>query len=223
MYRFLTFLVLAAFACVLGGRTIEARGPARDTPATTTFQSSDGSGTFFRIQSDGLGSYRNGIDSVSSVIQAIGDWQIDTKSSTLRKAYIDFGDPVNPGDATAPFSSAQVPFRLISKCLDSGIKMQSFVLNQSVNCPLSLTFDYGASSYAVRMNSANPGTELVNWKCLAVSSGKCVNWRMTPGIVQADGQRKARGQLIRIGTGKRDPDQILGQFYFAFQIDVTTP
>jgi hypothetical protein len=223
MYRFLTLLVCVAFAGALGERTVEGRKPATDTAATTTIQNSDGSGTFFRIQSDGLGSYSNGVNSVSSVIQAIGDWAIDTKSSSVRKAYIDFGDPVIPGDQSAPFASANVPFRIISKCLDSGIKMQNFTLNQSVNCPFSLTFDYGTSSYAVRMNEVNVGTEPVNWTCLAVSSGKCVSWQMVPSVVQADGQRKVKAQLIRLANGKKNPEQTLGQFYFAFEIDVTTP
>ncbi len=201
----------------------EAAPPTTDTPATTTIQSSDGSATFFRIQSDGFGSYRNNLDSVSSVIQAIGDWQIDTKSSPLRKAYIDFGDPVVPGDTTAPFPSAMVPFRIISKCLDSGIKMQSFTLNQTVNCPLSLTFSYGGLDYAVRMNAVNVGTDLVKWTCLATSAGKCTSWVMTPSAVQATGERKNKGQLIRLASGKKDSDQTLGQFYFAFQLNVTTP
>jgi len=51
----------------------EAAPPAKDIPATTAFQASDDSGTFFRIQGDGFGNYLNGVNSVSSVIQAIGD------------------------------------------------------------------------------------------------------------------------------------------------------
>lgn len=200
-----------------------AAGPARDTPATTTIQNSDGSGTFFRIQSDMLGSYLNGGNSVISRIQAIGDWELDTKSSPVRRVYIDFGDPVIPGDATAPFSSAYVPMRIISKCLDSGIKMQNFALNQTVNCPLSITFDYLGLGYAVRMNANNPGTQLVTWKCLATASGKCVSWQMTPNVIQADGQKKVKGQLIRLAINKQNPEVKLGQCYFSFAINVTTP
>ncbi len=223
MKRLLILFAAALLFSSMVDNYTEAAPPATDTPATTTIQSFDGSGTFFRIQSDGLGSYLNGVNSVSSIIQAIGDWEINTKSSTVRKAYIDFGDPVVPGDATAPFPSANVPFRIISKCLDSGIKMQSFTLNQTVNCPLSLTFDYAGLSYAVRMNALNPGTDLVKWTCLATNAGKCTSWVMTPSAIQADGQRKNKGQLIRIGTNKQNPDKTLGQFYFAFAVNVTTP
>jgi len=101
--------------------------------------------------------------------------------------------------------------------------MQNFTLNQTVNCPLSLTFDYAGLSYAVRMNAVNEGTNLVKWTCLATSAGKCVSWKMTPSAIQADGQLKNKGQLIRLATSKRDPEQTLGQFYFAFAVNVTTP
>ncbi len=223
MKRLLILITVALLFYSMVDNYTEAASLATDTPATTTIQSSDGSGIFFRIESDMQGSYLNGVSSVQSIIQAIGDWQIDTKSSPLRKAYVDFGDPVVPGDTTAPFASAQVPFRIISKCLDSGIKMQSFTLNQTVNCPLSLTFSYGGLDYAVRMNTVNVGTDLVKWTCLATYAGKCTSWVMTPSAIQATGERKNKGQLIRLAINKQNPEKTLGMFYFAFQVNVTTP
>lgn len=223
MKRLLILFAAALLFSSMADNYTEAAPPAKNTPATTTFQSSDGTGTFLRLQGDGLGSYLNGVSSVSSIIQAIGDWEIDTKSSPTRKAYIDFGDPIVPGDTTAPFPSAMVPFRMISKCLDSGIKMQSFTLNQTVNCPLSLTFSYGGLDYAVRMNTVNVGTDLVKWTCLATNAGKCTSWVMTPSAIQATGERKNKGQLIRLAINKQNPEKTLGMFYFAFQVNVTTP
>ncbi|MEO7658680.1 MAG: hypothetical protein ABIV48_03615, partial [Pyrinomonadaceae bacterium] len=115
--RKLVLLTLLFAATVINLNTrSEAAPPVRDTPATSTINDSDGSLTFFRVQSDSLGSYMNGVDSVESIIQAIGDWELNATASAQRRVYIDFGDPVNPGDTTAPFSSALVPGRFISKC-----------------------------------------------------------------------------------------------------------
>lgn len=220
------FLLLLLVTASLCAQNIANRPPPGDSdvPATTTLNDSDGTGTFFRIQSDGLGSYRNGIDSVQSIIQGIGDWEMDAKSSGTRRVYIDFGDPVVPGDVSAPFASALVPARFISKCASLGFKLRDMTLGQIRQCPLATSFDFGGSSYRITMNPANfATTEWVQWTCLATAGGRCSSWEMGPSVVQSDGQRKARGQLIKIGTGKRNPDQLLGEFYFAFKIGVTTP
>lgn len=210
---------------VLAGTVLGQKPPKGDTdvPATTTIQSGDGTGTFFRVQGDGIGSYFNGVDSVQSIVQGIGDWEMDAKSSGVRRVYVDFGDPVVPGTNTAPFGAALVPARFISKCTQGGIKIRNMTLGQEITCPLALSIDYGGSTYRITMNPVNYATsEWVRWTCNAVAGGRCVSWTMVPNNVQATGERKGRAELIKIGS-RRVPDQSLGTFYFAFRVDVTTP
>lgn len=225
MRKLVLLLVALVVICLNMDNGSEAAPPAKAVPATSTISDSDGSGTFFRVQSDSLGSYRNGVNSVESIIQPIGDWELNATASTSRRVYIDFGDPVNPGDTTAPFPSAMVPARFISKCASLGLKMVDIPLGQTRQCPLALSFNYSGVQYRIAMNPVNQaGSEYIQWTCMAATSGKCTSWVMTPSNVQATGERKARGQLIKITTARgKTVETLLGKFYFAFKVNVTTP
>src|SRR5258705_3550095 len=114
------FLLTLATTCLI--HTAVAGKPPSDTPVTTTI---DGLGVdtlpTLRIQSDQLGAYRNSA-SLSSIIQGIGDWELDMvnfNSSPQRKALIDLRDPVpgsgpNGGAPTAPLCYSNVRTRFIS-------------------------------------------------------------------------------------------------------------
>lgn len=223
-----TAFALALVFIVIGTATGQGGKPAKgdtDVPATSTINNSDGSGNFFRIQGDGLGSYKNGVDSVQSIVQGIGDWEMDAKASGARRVYIDFGDPVLPGDTSAPFSSAYVPTRFISKCASLGFKIRDMALGQVKQCPLATSFDFGGNTYRIAMNPLNfSSTENVSWTCLGTSGSRCSAWTLQPSTIRSDGFLKARGQLLKISTvrGKTVETQ-LGEFYFAFKIGVTTP
>jgi hypothetical protein len=201
----------------------KAGKPPSDAPATTTIRDIDeNTGLVNSIGSDSLGSYVNGANSVSSIIQGIGDWVLDTKPSTLRRVRIDFGDPVPNTGANAPFQSANVPVRLISKCASWNIFLPGLAVGQQVNCPLALSIDYNGVTYALRANENFGGTDTAQWTCLARNSTKCISFEMVPSVVQADGQRKIAMQLL-IPASKRTPEQLLGRFYESFHITVTTP
>ncbi len=224
----LTFtLILLALGALTIDVIAQKGSPTADTPVTTTIHNFDAdTGAAYRIQSDSLGTYQNGLNSVVSIIQGIGDWELDGKSSTVRKVFFDFRDPVLDSGQTpnAPFQTAFVPTRFISKCTELGINMRNLVQNQIVNCPLAISISYGGATYAVRMNANYPGTELVQWTCLTQdSSGKCSGWQMEPSVMQANGERKIKGQLIKIASSRRQTDQLLGQFYFSFKVNVTNP
>jgi hypothetical protein len=215
----LSVLLVAGTILVVG-----AGKPIQDANATSTIQDTDTtSGLPFRIGSDGLGVYKQGVNSVASVIQGIGDWELDTKTSSLRRVRIDFGDPVIGSGANPPFQSAMVPTRFISKCASWNIFMPGMLVGQQADCPLALSITYDGTTYAVRTNENYAGTEPARWTCLARNSTKCVSWQMVPSVVQGDGQQKIRMQLIRIPARTRDPEVLLGQFYMSFKIDVTTP
>jgi hypothetical protein len=216
----LLLCVLVMVALSLDNRS-EAAPPVRDAPATTTITDFDPVyGTPFSIGSDSLGSYNNGVNSVSSIVQGIGNWVLDTKPSTVRKVYLDFRDPVIGGGGAAPFQWAHVPVRFISKCTTN---ITTMALNQTIQCPLALSIVYNNVTYALRTNENYGGTEPVNWTCLARNSTKCISWEMTPSAVQADGQRKNVMQLLKPAVSKREPEQLLGLYYMSFKINVTTP
>jgi len=221
---------------VLGTLTIDVLAqkgkPTADTPVTTTINDSYidfniGLLKYYRIKSDTRGVYKNGVDSVASIIQGIGDWELDTKLSTVRTVFIDFRDPVPFGisgqNPSVPFQSALVPLRFISKCAEVGINMRTLILNQIVECPLAISLTHDGATYAVRMNANYPGTELVKWTCVAQNnSSQCVSWQMDSSVFR-DSEFKNRGQLIKVASNRRQTDQLLGQFYFSFKINVTNP
>lgn len=211
-----------------------------DTPVTSRINDSNpnnidpltGLPKNYRIKSDSRGDYKQGVDSVSSFIQGIGDWLLDTKTSAVRKVFVDFRDPVLNASlngnqtANAPFQTATVPVRFISKCSQELIKMQDIGLGQTKLCPLAISIDYAGQTYAVRMHPDNPNyvADWVQWTCLSLnSSGKCNSWEMEPSTFY-DGERKARGQLLKITTAKgKTVETNQGVFYFSFKVNLTNP
>jgi hypothetical protein len=218
------FTALGAVVLSLQSLQVAAKGgpPTRDAPATSTILDMDANtGTVFRIGSDSLGSYKNGVDSVESIVQGIGNWELDTKISSLRKVRVDLGDQVVGTGPAPPFQSAVLPVRFISKCTTS---IFTLVAGQTITCPLAMSIDYNGTTYALRADAPTaPGTDPVLWTCNAASSGKCVSFTMIPSVVQPTGERKIKMQLIKISNVRKVPDQPLAQYYMSFDIRVTTP
>jgi len=218
-----SIVILAAALSSQAVKAAKAGKPPSDAPATTTIRDIDeNTGLVNRIGNDSLGPYVNGADSVSSVVQGIGDWVLDTKPSATRRVRIDLGDPVAGSGPNPPFQSANVPARFISKCASWNIFMPGLSVGQQVNCPLSVSIEYSGETYALRSNENFGGTEAAQWTCLARNSTKCMSFEMIPSIVQADGQRKIVMQLVK-PAAKRVPEQLLGQYYMSFDITVKTP
>lgn len=215
-------LIVFAFLSISFETRSYAAPPIKDTPATSVIADADPvTGTVFRIGSDSLGPYRNGVDSVSSIVQGIGNWVLDTKPSPLRKARIDLGDSVPNSGGAPPFQAATVPVRFISKCTTN---ITTLGLNQSIPCPLAISIVYLGTTYALRAAEPTaPGTDPVTWTCLGTNTGKCVSWAMTPSVIQADGQTKIKMQLLKVGIKPNDPDVPIAQFYMSFKVNVTTP
>lgn len=213
---------------------------AQDVPVSSTIQNADpnnvdpvtGLAKDYRIKSDGRGVYLNKVDSVVSIIQGIGDWELNTQSSSVRKVFVDLRDPVldsmlNGGQTpNAPFQTTTAPTRFISKCTQQGLKMQNLLPGSSVLCPLAISVKYSGSTYAIRLHPDNQNyvADWVQWTCLLTnSSGKCNSWEMTPSTIY-DGERKARGQLLKITTSNgKTVETKLGVFYFSFKVNLTNP
>jgi hypothetical protein len=200
---------------------VVAQKPAKDTSATTTITyTNPETSSPFSIAGDNLGAYLNGTDSVSSIVQAVGNWVLDTKSSTTRTVRIDLGDQVS-GPA-GPFTSANVPVRILSQCVTN---ITTLALNATTQCPLNVSFVYGDTTYGLRTGGnikEYPGTDPVTWKCLGINAGKCVSWEMTPSGSHG-GQTKSGMQLLIPASKPRGSDQLLGLYYFSFHVYVITP
>jgi hypothetical protein len=208
----------------------------RDTPVTTnvsgTGVQADPGAANYRIQSDLLGPYKNGIDAVESIIQTSfqpGDWIVNTLSSAKRSLLLDLRDPVTT-TATLPFSYAQVPTRIIVKGhLTSATSFgQMTGLGTTFLAPMYVRFEFARSTYHLTMDhDPSNGTDYVLVTCTGVvdplnpATSRCNQWRIEPSVTQADGQRKNIARLVR--DGKAGSVDTLGDFYMSFTFSVNNP
>lgn len=197
---------------------------AQDLQVTSTIHSTDASGAPARIQSDGSPyvSFKLGKNVVQSQL-AGSEWELDTRTSTTRKVFIDFRD--SAGGSGAPFQFAMLPVRFLSQCTQYyNVNLQSLGLAETRYCGLNFGFAYGGAEYGVRMRPhLFPGTTDVAWQCTSFASGRCNAWEATPYTVQGDGSVKAIGQLYKKATKRGETDVILGNFYFTFRVTLTAP
>lgn len=231
----ITLLTLAATSLVFRAGAVDKPKPPADTPVTVTI---DGLGIdtqpVLRIQSDQAGPYRNS-SSLSSILQAaLGDWELDMvnfTSSPQRKALIDFRDPVagsgpNGGAPAAPFAYQTVRARFIAKCAEFGGDMRTIPNGGTMVCPLAVRFDDpNGVQYRLNMNSTHfPEVNNVQVTCMGVNaSAKCNQWKIEPAAIQLNGERKNVAKLLKLATGRNDPERDLGDFYLSFVINVTNP
>jgi len=212
---------------------LPATAQTSDVPVTTIIEGNGvGTSPTLHIQSDLAGAYKNS-KTVQSVIQSIGDWVLNTASSSrsTRKALVDFRDPVsdsgpNGGAPVAPFAHQQVQARFISKCAEYGNSMFTLAGGMTMNCPLVVRFNYGGSEYRIQMNPVNYSeTNYVDITCTGTNAAsQCNQWRIEPSAIQADGQRKNVAKLVRLVTSKgKTIEENLGDFYLSFVINVTNP
>ena len=102
-FLLIVILTLLVFSANL---SVQNAGPVRDIPVTSVIYNNDSNGIPYRIQSDSLGSYKNGVGSVVSIVQGIGNWELDLLNSTTRKIFVDLGDPVpNSNPNHTPFTA----------------------------------------------------------------------------------------------------------------------
>lgn len=212
-------------------------GKVTDLPVTSTIQGlgPDAVPTY-RLQSDLLGSYKNS-RALESIIQGIGDWELDMvnfTSSPQRTILVDLRDPVpdtNPNNLPPPFPYAYVRARFISKCSQYGLNLRSMTfVGQQYQCELSVgAISYGGQTYALRMNPNTYGTDNVTWTCNNVMNGACNQWRMEPSAYYTNAatgasEQKNRAQLVRVVTAKGQTTfEPRGEYYLSFSVDVTNP
>ncbi len=222
MKNCILLLVLLTLLVFSANLSTQNAAPVRDTIVTSAIYNTNSNGAPYRIQSDSLGAYKNGVGSVVSIVQGIGNWELDLLNSTSRKIFVDLGDPVpnsNPNNLPPPFSTAVVPARFISKCVTN---ITTLTTGATTLCPLAVAMDYNGQRYALRIEKTNyPGTQEVLWTCAATANGKCTAWKM-----QSDpaGQGKVAAQLLKVSTVKgKTVEEPRGKYYISFSVDVNNP
>ena len=197
--------------------------PAKDTPVVTTI--SDGT---YNIQSDGLGSYFNGVNSVISILQSsLGDLEFDEYSSSSRKIFVNLNDPASP-DAFNPFGpigSGIVRGRIIAKAslsFSGGLPAMQGVGTQILS-QFSVGFRVYSTpkkykQYRLAMNpSDHPGTDPALITCTSVTAGTnaCSGWHIEPSGVHNGVQKNLA--VFEDVTDAVSPI-FLGYYYVTFSI-----
>ena len=170
--------------------------------------------------------YSHGVDSVLSWFQSSGSYELDTRSSNLRRMYLDLGGPLDPEISTGVFGNAEataghVRGRFIS--MVGGIDAMTGVGSQVTGgFPFVMT---GADGhlYQLRMNSSlQPGTTDGVFTCLEVdTNGACDEWSVRP----ASDDGIAVGRLVKTvsGKGNKSTETDYGLFAVTYHLEFTRP
>ncbi len=221
----ITFLIVLLVLTALTNVAVAQKGkpkPSADTSVTSKIENIDPNFGAYNIQNDNLGSYLNGTNSVESIIQGIGDWELDMLSSTTRRVFYDFSDPVAGSDPNPP-ANGYYPTRFLAQCSARGGKLTSLALNDSINCPLIVAIDVGTTRYSLRFNAVNyPGTNDVTWSCTSTLNGKCDGWRM-PSDPSGNGGKLVAQLLTIVRKGNKTTEDPRGRFNFSFDVSLTNP
>jgi hypothetical protein len=244
---------LRSFLLIFLAAIAFAKGPQRlsNLPVTTAFAYTDSSGTIADIQSDGVGSYFDGVGGVTSFLTTNGyngivwgDWQFGTLNSTTRLVNISFGSPIqvmNGGTAipNPPFTIKDVIAHIEDKCTAFSYSMIRMSSGQTFLCPAIVHFfDSNGNEYRIYMapnwtQPATPETSYVQVTCNAVAGDNsgCNDWYIDPIPAGHDVAGNpipgaAIGRLVGppvTGHGKTSNQGNQGDYYFRFHFHITRP
>lgn len=220
--------ILLTVLLILGFMSLNAlaqKVSRTDTVVTSTIKDSDANYVPFGIQSDLLGAYSNGAASTISIIQGIGDWELDMLASPTRRVFFDFSQPVpntNPSNL-APPANGYYTTRFLAQCSARGFKLTSLAQGATVSCPLIVAIDVSGVRYSLRFNKQTYlGTNDVPWTCTSALNGKCNGWRMQS--LDPNGNGKVAAQLLKITrVGTKTTEEARGKYYFSFDVSLTNP
>ena len=221
MRKIALFTLLLALTTVNG--TIIARPPS-NVVVTSTIADSDANFAPLSLQSDLMGSYQNGVGSVVSQIQGIGDWELDMLASPTRRVNVNFDDLVagsNPNNLPAP-PSGYYPVRFITQCNGYGFSLLNLTsVGQTATCGLVVETDISGVRYSLFFYTRNyAGTDNITVTCTSAASGKCNGWRTQ----SPNGIGKLIAQVYKITTvrGKRVMTDY-GKYRFSFDMSFSNP
>ncbi len=209
---------------VLAQNSIVLAQKVNNVPITSTIEYQDANFAPLSLQSDLTGPYQNGVGSVVSQIQGVGDWELDMLASPTRRVNVNFNDLVvgsNPNNLPAP-PSGYYPVRFITQCNGYGYSLLNLTaVGQTATCGLIVAVNVGADRYSLRFYMSNfPGSDNITVACTSVASGKCNGWRMQ----SPNGTGKLIAQVYKITTVKGK--QVLtdyGKYRFSFDMSFTNP
>lgn len=229
-------LFLSTLAFAKGGQQLS------NLSVTTTFDNMDASGTLADIQSDGLGSYFDGVGGVTSILTTNGynsivwgDWQFGTLSSTSRTVSISFANAIQPSSGgtavpNPPFTIKNVTAHVEDKCTQIMNDMYTMKATQTFQCPLIVHFfDSNGAEYRIYMGpNWEPETSYVQVTCNTVASdGGCNDWYIDPIPAGVDTNGNpipgaAIGRLVYFPPhSKSTPNE--GDYNFRFHFHLTRP
>jgi hypothetical protein len=230
-------LVITLLALSFGTLAAGANKPNSAVPLTSTLAGTgydpDPTVANYRIQSDLLGVYKNGVDSVVSQMQGGGgDYELSTLGSLTRKLLLDFRDPATAG-STPPFQVQTNPARVVTKTYTRYPDKRPFNmvgLDTTLVSPLVWRFDLpNGDTYRIWMDSVQyPGTNDALITCTGVVdpahllTSQCNQWKIEPIVTQPIG--KNIGRLVRFYTSKgKTIEEPHGDFYMSFSLQMTNP
>jgi hypothetical protein len=218
---------------------VKASPKLSNLPITATYASTDASGAVTDIQSDGLGSYLNGVGGVTSFLTTNGyngivwgDWQFDALSSATRRVSISFANPIQVASGgtaipNPPFEIKNVNAHIEDKCTQINNNMITMAVHQTLQCPLiTHFFDSNGAEYRIYMGpNWEPESTFVQVTCNAVASDGCKDWYIDPIPAGYDAggnpiPGSAIGRLLYF-TKHSSPNE--GDYYFRFHFHLTRP
>jgi hypothetical protein len=230
---------LRSFLLIFLAVTAFAKGSQRlsNLPITATFADTDTSGVVADVQSDGQGSYFNGVGGVTSFLTTNGyngivwgDWQFDALNSPTRMVNISFAHSIsvaNGGTAvpTPPFTIKNVRAHIEDKCTQISNNMITMSANHTFVCPLIIHFfDSNGFEYRIYMGpNWEPETAFVQVTCNAVASDGCNDWFIDPVPGNDVNGNPIPGTLGRLVYFTRHSSPNEGDYYFRFHFHLTRP
>ena len=175
-----------------------------------------------------MGVYQQGVSSVTSQIQPIGDWELDMFSSSTRKANFVIGSAIpgsnpDPVNRLAPASGSYAA-RFLTQCSNYGPGLPAMLPGNTYKCGLIVGFNTGTERYTMRFYTKNlpaVGSEDATITCTAASAGKCVGWRIQ-SLGPDSNMLKAR--LFKVIESKRGFTYVdYGLYSFSFDASLTNP
>jgi hypothetical protein len=246
-------LALVLPALLVAASLAKGARPPSNLPITTIFPNMDASGAIADIQSDGLGSYFDGVEAVTSFLTTNGyngivwgDWQFGTLNSTARKVSLSFANPIQVGNGgtaipNPPFILKNVTAHIEDKCTQISNDMLTMSAGQTFPCPAIVHFfDTNTYEYRIYMGpNWRSETTFVQVTCNAAASDGCNDWYIDPIPAGHDGSGNpipglAIGRLEFFGCsscskggggggGKITGDANRGDYTFRFHFHLTRP
>jgi hypothetical protein len=226
-------VVLCASAAIGNG------GPNQNIVVVSYLANNAPTATTYNIQGDGkntnvagLSAYYDGIDNVSSILNAntynrmpVGDWQLSMLNSTARSVRVNLtGAGLNGVTAPDLFNQGQgpgLPARLIENCTMIPLDITQIVMGQTIQCPGWFAFNTSDPnlSYGLGLNPTNdPMTTNLSIACVSNSAtGHCNYWTVDP---PAGGP--AVGRLLQTVYSKsgKGTTTVLGYFNLTFHFEI---